>query len=351
MCTAIYLVVNLAYLYALPVEQLRGDNRVGESVARVFFGAAGGAIGAALILASIVSCLNATILVGPRIAYAMAIDGLFFGGVDRVHAVYQTPHVAIVVQGLTAVALVVGACRTFPSVLDYTTFAIVLATMADTTALYALRRRQPDRPRPYRAWGYPMVPALYLVANGRHRRRHAARPPGRVRRRPGCHRHGPAVLLLVRPPLTSGACSHLEAKLASALGWGRGLGERLPTPYPTRPKAEASFRTPRPLEWTTGRRYNLQANAHPSSSTSCFSAIATTSPASAFSPTCAACRTARAGRSCSTGDADLAAGSARGSRSRAGLRLLAELRERGAQVRLVSEPCGSARCRRPADRT
>ena len=54
----------------------------------------------------------------------------------------------------------------FPSVLDYTTFAIVLATMADTTALYALRRRQPQRARPYRAWGYPVVPALYLVANG-----------------------------------------------------------------------------------------------------------------------------------------------------------------------------------------
>jgi len=56
--------------------------------------------------------------------------------------------------------------QSFPSVLDYTTFAIVLATMADTTALYALRRRQPARLRPYRAWGYPVVPALYFVANG-----------------------------------------------------------------------------------------------------------------------------------------------------------------------------------------
>ena len=55
--------------------------------------------------------------------------------------------------------------RRFPSVLDYTTFAIVLATMADTSALYALRRRRPHAPRPYRAWGYPLVPALYLVAN------------------------------------------------------------------------------------------------------------------------------------------------------------------------------------------
>jgi APA family basic amino acid/polyamine antiporter len=164
-CTAIYLAVNVAYLYALPVEQLRGDNRVGESVAHAFFGATGGAIGAVLILASIVSCLNATILVGPRIAYAMALDGLFFGGVDRVHASYQTPHVAIIAQGLTAIALV-AVLQSFPSVLDYTTFAIVLATMADTTALYALRRRQPERLRPYRAWGYPLVPALYLIANG-----------------------------------------------------------------------------------------------------------------------------------------------------------------------------------------
>jgi APA family basic amino acid/polyamine antiporter len=163
-CTAIYLALNVAYLYALPVETLRGNNRVGEAAATVFFGTAGGAIGAMLILASIVSCLNATILVGPRIAYAMAIDGLFFGGVDRVHARNQTPHVAIAVQGLTAVALVV-VLQSFPSVLDYTTFAIVLATMADTTALYALRRRQPSRPRPYRAWGYPLLPALYFLAN------------------------------------------------------------------------------------------------------------------------------------------------------------------------------------------
>jgi APA family basic amino acid/polyamine antiporter len=165
MCTAIYLAVNLAYVYALPVEQLRGNHRVGEAAARVFFGDAGGAIGALLILASIVSCLNATVLVGPRIAYAMALDGLFFAGVDRVHLRYQTPHIAIIAQGVTAVALI-AVLQSFPSVLDYTTFAIVLATMADTTALYALRRRQPARPRPYRAWGYPLVPALYLIANG-----------------------------------------------------------------------------------------------------------------------------------------------------------------------------------------
>ena len=87
------------------------------------------------------------------------------GGVDLVHHRYETPHVAIVAQAVTAMGLIL-VLQSFPSALDYTTFAIVLATMADTTALYALRRRHPHRRRPYRAWGYPLVPGLYLAANG-----------------------------------------------------------------------------------------------------------------------------------------------------------------------------------------
>jgi APA family basic amino acid/polyamine antiporter len=163
-CTAIYVGMNAVYLYALPIDALRGEVRVGEAAARALFGPAGGTITAILVLASVIGCLNATILVGPRIAYAMALDGRFFPGVQRVHALYKTPHIAIVAQALTAIALIV-VLGSFPSVLDYTTFAIVLATMADTTALYTLRWRKPARPRPYRAWGYPVVPGLYLIAN------------------------------------------------------------------------------------------------------------------------------------------------------------------------------------------
>ena len=163
-CTGLYLLLNALYLYALPIAALRHEVRVGEVAARALFGDAGGTIAALLVLASVVGCLNATILIGPRIAYAMALDGLFFRGVDRVHSVHHTPHIAIVAQGITAAALIL-LLRRFPSVLDYTIFAIVLATMADTSALYALRRRQPLRRRPYRAWGYPVVPALYLLAN------------------------------------------------------------------------------------------------------------------------------------------------------------------------------------------
>jgi APA family basic amino acid/polyamine antiporter len=161
---AIYLAVNALYLYAVPLAELRQVANAGEAAAAALFGPVSGTLVALLVLTSILGTLNATILTTPRIAYAMALDGLFFAGVDRVHASYRTPAMAIAFLAAASLALVL-LLRSFPSVLDYTTFAIVLATIADTAALYALRRRQPDRPRPYRAWGYPWVPALYIAAN------------------------------------------------------------------------------------------------------------------------------------------------------------------------------------------
>jgi APA family basic amino acid/polyamine antiporter len=163
-CTALYLVLNGLYLRALSIGGLAGDERAAESAAMVLFGSLGGTLVAALILLSIVGCLNATILVGPRIAYAMALDGYFFRGTERVHHRQETPHVAILVQAVTAGLLVI-VLRRFPSLLDYTTFAILLAAMASTGALYALRRKRPELRRPYRAWGYPFVPAAYFAAN------------------------------------------------------------------------------------------------------------------------------------------------------------------------------------------
>jgi APA family basic amino acid/polyamine antiporter len=163
-CTGIYALMNGLYLYALPMEALRGVPDAGEAAARALFGPIGGGLLAVFVLISVLGTLNATVLVGPRIAYAMALDGLFFRGVDRVHDAYRTPTVAIVVQAIVAVALLL-VLETFPSALDFTVFAILLATMADVVALYRLRRRQPDRLRPYRAWGYPWLPGIYLAAN------------------------------------------------------------------------------------------------------------------------------------------------------------------------------------------
>ena len=164
LCIAIYLAVNAVYLYALPLDALQGAGNAGEATARTLFGPVSGTLLSLFVLGSIAATLNATILVGPRIAYAMALDERFFRGVDGVHERYRTPHVAIWLQAGVA-ALLLLVLRSFPSVLDFTTFAIVLATIADTLALYALRRSRPEAPRPYRAFGYPWLPAVYLVAN------------------------------------------------------------------------------------------------------------------------------------------------------------------------------------------
>ncbi len=164
LCSAVYLVVNAVYLYALPLDELSGVEDAGKAAASVLFGGVAGSLVASFVLLSVLGTLSATVMVGPRIAYAMALDGLFFRGVDRVSAAYRTPGVAIWVQGTVAAFLLV-TLRTFPKALDYTTFAIVLVTIADTAALYRLRRISPDHPRPYRALGYPWLPGFYLVAN------------------------------------------------------------------------------------------------------------------------------------------------------------------------------------------
>jgi APA family basic amino acid/polyamine antiporter len=163
-CTVVYLLVNAVYLYALPLASLVGASDTGTAAASALFGPRAGSIIAVLVLLSVLGTLSATVMVGPRIAYAMALDGLFFSGVETVSDARRTPAIAITVQAGVSVGLL-WLLRTFPSALDYTTFAIILATIADTLALYRLRRRMPGHGRPYRAWGYPWLPGVYLVVN------------------------------------------------------------------------------------------------------------------------------------------------------------------------------------------
>jgi APA family basic amino acid/polyamine antiporter len=164
LCAGMYLLLNAVFLYALAPDEMIGVEDAGEAAARALFGARGGAWISAFVLVSVLGTLNAMVLVGPRIAYAMALDGLFFESVDRVHDRYRTPSVAIWVQAGVSIGLV-AFLETFPKALDFTVFAIVIATSADVVALFALRHRQPGRSRPYRTWGYPWVPAAYVVAH------------------------------------------------------------------------------------------------------------------------------------------------------------------------------------------
>jgi APA family basic amino acid/polyamine antiporter len=160
-CTAIYVALNAVYVYALPMSELRGVPDAAQASARVLFGPVGGTVLGLFVVISILGTLNATVLVGPRIAYAMSLDGLFFRGADRVSPRFGTPSVALALQCGVAVVLLL-VLGSFPSALDFTTFAILLATASDVLALYWLRRTQAGRSRPYRAWGYPVVPGLYL---------------------------------------------------------------------------------------------------------------------------------------------------------------------------------------------
>jgi APA family basic amino acid/polyamine antiporter len=163
-CTLLYLLINVMYFFALSPAELRTSVDSGKAAATVLFGETGGRWVSAFVLVSVLGTLNATVLVGPRIVYAMALDGQFFGGAERVHAGFQTPSVAIAVQAVVSIALVVFL-ESFPKALDFTVFGIVLATSADIVALFVLRWREPNRPRPYLAWGYPWLPGLYLAVN------------------------------------------------------------------------------------------------------------------------------------------------------------------------------------------
>lgn len=163
-CAALYLAVNAVYLYALDPVALRESGDTGAAAARALFGPLGGRWVAGFVLLSVLGTLSATILIGPRIVYAMALDGVFLRRADRIHGRFETPSSAIAVQAAVSIALVIFL-ESFPRALDFTVFAIVLATSADVVALFALRIRRPDAHRPFLSWGYPWLPGLYLVAN------------------------------------------------------------------------------------------------------------------------------------------------------------------------------------------
>ncbi len=162
-CAALYLLLNAMYLVALGSQGMRGVPDAGRAAAEALFGARGSSLVGCLVLASILGTLNATVLVGPRILYAMALDGLFFEAAEQTHARFRTPVVAIAIQALMATLILLAFESRFERALDATTFAILLAALADVAALFWLRATRPELPRPYRAWGHPFVPGCYAL--------------------------------------------------------------------------------------------------------------------------------------------------------------------------------------------
>jgi APA family basic amino acid/polyamine antiporter len=160
----IYLLLNVLYLYSLPIGELAAlEGSVVDVIADRLFGTAAGTLMGLLTIVSIAASISANIFAGPRVYYAMARDGLFFGAAARVHPRYRTPASAIVAQGLWSALLVVSGG--FSQLLEYTGFAVILFAGIAGIALFVLRRRDSHEARPFHTWGYPFAPALFVAAS------------------------------------------------------------------------------------------------------------------------------------------------------------------------------------------
>ncbi len=160
--TAVYCSAVAVYLYMVPIQEMASvpENRIATEAAVRMIGPAGGAFIAIAILVSTFGCVNGLTLAGPRVVYAMSRDGLFFRGLEAVHPTYRTPARALLLHGLIAALLTLTG--TYSDLLTLTAFSSLLFNVLTVVGLFVLRRRQPSLHRPYRVWGYPFLPALYI---------------------------------------------------------------------------------------------------------------------------------------------------------------------------------------------
>ena len=159
----LYVAANVGYFYALPVAAMAAEQGgVPQRIMTDRLGPAGGTLIAAAILCSVFGALNGNILAKPRVAYALARDGLTFDFLGRVHPRWATPHAAILIQSTMAVALV-AMLRDFDALTTYFVVVEWSALLFAVAAVIVLRRRLPDAPRPFRTPGYPLVPLLFLA--------------------------------------------------------------------------------------------------------------------------------------------------------------------------------------------
>ena len=160
----IYLSVNVAYMLALPLDEIRGTERIAEKAVTALIGANGARLVAATVVVSTLGCNAAAILTMSRACYAMAADGLFFKAAASVHPRYRTPNGAIVITCAWAALLTLTG--TYEQLFTWVTFASVAFGVLGGAAIFRLRRLQPQTLRPYRTWGYPWVPAVFIAGLG-----------------------------------------------------------------------------------------------------------------------------------------------------------------------------------------
>jgi APA family basic amino acid/polyamine antiporter len=147
----------------LPVTDISGVYRVAEVSASALFGSPAAVFISAAVLISVLGSLNGSILAGARVYYAMAKDGLFFSRAAQIHPRFKTPAFALFIQGLWACVLMLSG--NLEQVVTYTIFVAIVFWVVAAASLFTLRKKFPDLPRPYKTWGYPVVPVLFILAS------------------------------------------------------------------------------------------------------------------------------------------------------------------------------------------
>jgi basic amino acid/polyamine antiporter, APA family len=157
----LFLLINVVYLRALPPQELGEASRIGEAAAHSLFGAGPARLMAVAVLISIVGCLATCILTAARIYLPMAQDGLFFHALAKIHPVHLTPGACLIAQAVWSILLVYTG--SYEQLGTYVIFAVFVFHAATGAAIFVLRRKRPEAARPYRAWGYPWTPAIFII--------------------------------------------------------------------------------------------------------------------------------------------------------------------------------------------
>jgi amino acid transporter len=160
---AVYLLLNVAYLYVLPLEVMAESDLVASDAAYSAMGGMGASVVGALVMLSTFGALNGTMMSGPRVFFALGQDRLFFGRFGAIHPKGKTPHIAVLTATILGICFV--SVRTFEELAEAFILGLWPFFMLAVFAVFRFRKTRPNAPRPYRTWGFPVVPALFLAVS------------------------------------------------------------------------------------------------------------------------------------------------------------------------------------------
>jgi APA family basic amino acid/polyamine antiporter len=157
----VYVIINLAYLYVMPIKEIASSPLVAAAAAEKIFGKYGGSIISIAVIVSTFGALNGSLMASARVPYAMAHSKMFFSWLGKVHSRFATPHTSLLVQGLLSCALVLSG--SFDTITNYVIFATWFFYMLTSLGVIILRKKMPDTPRPYKVIGYPYTIWFFVI--------------------------------------------------------------------------------------------------------------------------------------------------------------------------------------------